>query len=259
MCTAQRSQPVAPSRKPQRLLRFFLFPVFLLLLTALGAFPVAVVAASIDEPAKASKSEAGKPAAHKAVVRGRKHGATKLVQKAAVKPEVVALPVMLPQPPRPNWPMNDSPMPASITWNAAGLRIEANNASLKQILKEVSTLTGSSVEGMDTDERVYGVYGPGSAREVLAKLFYGSAYNLLLIGDSGQGTPRQIVLARRDGKPSGSAAAKSATPDDDDDVDVEPEEQQQPQGQPPQIRNSNMGGPPQGEQFTPQQQPNGPQ
>lgn len=249
MCTAQRSQPVAPSRKPQRLLRFFLFPVFLLLLTALGAFPVAVVAASTDEPAKA-----GKPTAHKAIIRSRKHSATKPTEKAAVKPEVVALPVLPPQPPRPNWPMNDRPMPASITWNAAGLRIEANNASLEQILKEVSTLTGSSVEGMDTDERVYGVYGPGSAREVLAKLFYGSAYNLLLVGDSGQGTPRQIVLARRDGKPSSKATAKPATPDDDDDVDVEPEEQpQQQQQQPPQIRNNNMGGPPPDGQSGPPQ------
>jgi hypothetical protein len=260
MRTAQLPQPVAPIRKPQRLLPVLLLPAFLLFLTVLAALPVASAAASLDEPAKAQKPAASKPAIHKPV---RKRGTAKPEQKAAISAAsaVVAIPAAPQQPPKPNWPVNDKPTPATIAWNAAGLRIEASNASLQQILKEVSTLTGSAVEGLGSDERVYGVYGPGPVREVLAKLFDGSGYNLLLIGDSGQGTPRQILLTSRDGK-SNTAAAKAGKTDDDDTDDVEPEEQpQQPAqplpGQPPQIRN-NMGEPPQGGQFV-QPPQNGPQ
>ena len=49
---------------------------------------------------------------------------------------------------------------------------------------------------MNSDERVFGAYGLRSqARDVLAQLLQGSGYNVIMIGDQGQGTPRQLLLS----------------------------------------------------------------
>ncbi len=102
----------------------------------------------------------------------------------------------------PNWPANDRPTEASVVWDSHGLLIVASNSSLAQILKQVSAETGVKVAGMGADERVFGTYGPGPARDVLSRLLDGSAYNVLMIGDQGQGAPRRIVLS-----PSSTVAA----------------------------------------------------
>jgi hypothetical protein len=107
-------------------------------------------------------------------------------------------------PPPPDWPVNDKPLPATVVWDSHGLRIDATNSSLEQILHDVSTDTGAKVEGMRSDERVFGTYGPGPANEVLSQLLNGSGYNVLMIGDQGEGTPRQIMLSAR---PTGAAPA----------------------------------------------------
>ena len=101
------------------------------------------------------------------------------------------------QPELPNWPVNDAPNKPSVTWDSSGLKIEANNSSLHDILNEVSADTGTKVEGMGADERVFGEYGPGDTRDVISQLLHGSSYNVLMIGDQGAGTPRQIVLSTR--------------------------------------------------------------
>ena len=137
-------------------------------------------------------------------------GQTGQAAQAAPAPATPAVP----EPP--HWPANDKPAPATIVWDSQGLRIEAANSSLQQILKEVSTTTGVKVEGLGTDERVFGAYGPGLARDVLSQLLQGSGYNVLMIGDQGQGAPRQIVLPSRN--PADAAAAnKSAANNGDDD------------------------------------------
>ena len=87
-------------------------------------------------------------------------------------------------------------------WNSQGLRIDAANSSLQQILKDVSTAIGVKYHGLNADQRVFGTYGPGPARDVLSQLLDGSGYNVLMIGDHGQGTPRQVVLTRQ---PTGPA------------------------------------------------------
>jgi hypothetical protein len=89
-----------------------------------------------------------------------------------------------------------------VVWDSHGLFIQANNSSLDQILNDVSLKTGVKVEGMGADERIFGTYGPGPARDVLSELLDGSGYNVLLVGDLGQGTPRMIVLS---GRPAGPA------------------------------------------------------
>ena len=122
-------------------------------------------------------------------------GRTLTPHSKAAATQQVQIPATPAAPPAPDWPVNDRPGPATVVWNSQGLRIEASNSSLAGILKEVATETGAKVEGMSADQRIFGTYGPGPARDVLAQLLEGSGYNLLLAGDEGQGTPREIILS----------------------------------------------------------------
>jgi hypothetical protein len=102
---------------------------------------------------------------------------------------------------------------------------------------------------MDKDERVFGTYGPGAARDVLSQLLDGSGYNVLLIGDRGQGTPRRVVLSGRSGA-NGQAPptkAQSAPSDEDSEGDQQadqPAEQPQPEPPPPPLQNGPAPGVP---------------
>jgi hypothetical protein len=172
---------------------------------------------------------------------------------------VAAIPVAPSEPEAPPFPINDKAAQATVTWDSQGLRIDAANSSLQQIMKDVSTATGTKVDGLDADQRVFGAFGPGPARDVLSQILHGSGYNVLMIGDQGQGTPRRIVLSSPH---PGSATPSAATAqENDEDTDVEEPPQQQ-QGPP------NRGFPPGMQPRTPQrmpgqpgqpQPPNGPQ
>ena len=158
-------------------------------------------------------------------------------------------------PPMPDWPVNDKANPASVVWDATGLRINASNSSLQQILSEVSTETGTKVEGMGADQRVYGEYGPGQARDVLSQLLQGSGYNVLLAGDIGQGAPREIVLSPRQSGPVGPPSGMTRPQQDpDEDIPEQPEEPAPTPIQPPQSQNAPRPGfGPNGPIRTPQQ------
>ncbi len=174
--------------------------------------------------------------------------ATKPAHKSAhphKKPSAAAAPApqaAQPRPPAvpkpPDWPANNRPAAASVVYDSQGLLIVASNSSLAQILKEVSTDTGAKVEGMGTDQRIFGTYGPGPARDVLSQLLDGSGYNVLMVGDRGQGTPRQIVLTIPPGSALQSApknAAPQASEDDNDsDQSASESDAEQEQPQPPQ-------------------------
>lgn len=133
-------------------------------------------------------------------------------------------PAAAPVPETPKWPVFDQPAPASVVWNTQGLRIDASNSSLQQILNAVSTAIGAKVEGFGSDQRVFGAYGPGRARDVLSQLLQGSGYNVIMVGDQGHGTPRQVLLSVRE-TASAQAIAKNAPANnssDDDDADDQP-------------------------------------
>jgi len=112
-----------------------------------------------------------------------------------------------PQPELPKWPVNDSPNKAAVTWDSSGLKIQANNASLHQILNEVSADTGAKVEGIGADERVFGEYGPGTTRDVISQLLHGSSYNVLMIGDQRAPVGEQSAADESPG-PAGRAAGR---------------------------------------------------
>lgn len=179
-------------------------------------------------------------------------------RSVATHPATIAAktpPSAAPEPAAPNWPINDHPAPATITWDSHGLRINAANSSLKQILGDVATATGAKVDGFGSDERVFGEYGPGPLRDVLSQLLQGSGYNILMIGDQAQGAPLQIVLSARR---SGTAPATAASPsqgqgDDDSAADNEVDDQPQPMPVPPAMRPGYGPGAPGGPVRTPQQ------
>lgn len=158
--------------------------------------------------------------------RGHLHPIPKTPQTPPAADTSATQALVAPAPELPHWPANDHPEPARIVWDSQGLRIEAANASLSEILAEVSTLTGAHVDGFATDARVYGNYGPGSARDVLSQLLDGTGYNVIMIGDLGQGTPRQLVLSPRTA--SSALPAVHTAPATDDDADVDEPAQAQP-------------------------------
>jgi hypothetical protein len=149
--------------------------------------------------------------------------------KAPAQPS--AQPTPPPAPPPPDWPANDHPSPASVVWDSHGLLVVASNSSLDQILKEVSLDTGVKVEGMSQDERIFGTYGPGPARDVLSQLLDGSNYDVLMIGDLGKGTPRQVVLTFRSAGVPGTGNAKPGSSGEED-TDEQAQEASEPQPEP---------------------------
>ena len=127
----------------------------------------------------------------------------------------------------------DRPNNATVTWDSRGLRIEASNSSLQQILRDVSVNTGAKIEGLGQDQRVYGSYGPGQARDVLYQLLQGSGYNILLAGDLGQGTPRQIFLSPRHAGGANAPGVANAPPQDNNEEDVPEDVVEEPPQPPP--------------------------
>ena len=83
---------------------------------------------------------------------------------------------------------------ARIVFTDNSLTIHADNSSLAAILHQFATTSGMRVNGLGNDERVFGNFGPGTPRDVLADLLNGTAYNLVLLGDLRNGAPRELIL-----------------------------------------------------------------
>jgi len=117
---------------------------------------------------------------------------------------------------------------AKITFDINRLSIHADNSSLTGILRQVASSSGMKVEGLSGDERVFGTFGPGAPRDVLADLLNGTAYNVALIGDLDNGAPRELVLTPTTHGAAAPAPAPQANPDDGNE-----QESQDVQPQPP--------------------------
>jgi hypothetical protein len=184
------------------------------------ALLAAVLAVAQAAPAQAP--DVAPAAAHKAL-RPRKRPSA--AHPAAAPAQAVSATATPPKPLLPDWPVNDKPAEASVTWDSRGLRIDASNSSLQQILNDVATATGVKIEGLASDTRVFGDYGPGQARDVLSQLLEGTGYNVLMVGDQGQGAPRQIVLTARQagGAQPAPNVSQPAAGDDDADADDQPQ------------------------------------
>ena len=181
--------------------------------------------------ASAMQAPSAQPAPSPSHKADRPHTGSGRVLKKTPPAQAAPMPVTPPAPILPHWPANDKPAEAAVTWDSKGLHIEAANSSLRQILKDISTATGTKVEGLGADERIFGVYGPGQARDVLSQLLQGCGYNVMMVGDLGQGAPRQIVLSSRHSGDTPKPASNSVESNNDDE-DTDADEQPQPQPQP---------------------------
>jgi hypothetical protein len=200
--------------------------------------------AAVQDQPKAKTAKASVSTAHGAHSRKGKAAKPAKLAVEPVPPEAV-------EPPAPNWPANAAAVPATVGWNGRQLQIAAENSSLSQILHDISTATGVKVEGLGNDQRIFGSYGPADPRDVLAKLLDGSGYNVLMIGDQGSGTPREIVLTAQQ-RPAGHGAPGQAggdaqtTPGGDDEEPEQPEPPEQQQIMAPRPQFNGVPQPPQG-------------
>jgi septum formation inhibitor MinC len=222
---AERKREKHPSdRYASGLRRGLVFAISLFLGEGLFAGAIAVAQSSAQTNSSPTTST------QTPAVKHRKKPASSHANVAATAAPVQ--PATPPPPPPPDWPANDRPSDAKITWDSKGLSIVAANSSLSQILKEVSTQTGATLQGFNQDERVFGEFGPGPARDVINQLLDGTGYNVLLIGEQGEGTPRQIVLTPRSGGASQPNRTNNRNQAPEEDTEAE-QEAQQPEPPPP--------------------------
>jgi hypothetical protein len=131
------------------------------------------------------------------------------------------------------------------------LTVKADNSELSQILRDITGTTGMKVEGLSKDERIFGTYGPGDAREVLLSLLEGSGYNVLMVGEA-NGAPRELSLSQRT-TTSSATAPNSRNGRDEDDEEAEQEVQQTPPPEPAPPPNQPAPGNPSNTDGTQQQ------
>ena len=143
---------------------------------------------------------------------------------------------------------------AQVVFTGDRLSIQADNASLKAILHKIAADSGMKITGLGSDERVFGTFGPGSPRDVLADLLNGAAYNLVLVGDSSMGAPRELILTpeARSGAPASPSAPAQAASDDSAGNDQDTADGPSPPDVPPPAATSPANAPPAGVR-TPQQ------
>jgi hypothetical protein len=110
----------------------------------------------------------------------------------------------------------------NVSYVAGRLTVTASNASLNQILRELSRTIGMKLTGGVADERVFGQYGPSTPAVVLAALLDGTGSNMLLV-DNAKG-PTELILTPRTGGPT-PPNPKAAAP--------EPVEEPAPEAPPP--------------------------
>ncbi len=91
-----------------------------------------------------------------------------------------------------------APHRVEVNYTDGKLAVQATNASLNEILREVAHKTGMKITGGVADDRVFGSYGPSRPAVVLDALLEGTGSNILLV-DDGQGKSELILTPRRGG------------------------------------------------------------
>jgi hypothetical protein len=116
-------------------------------------------------------------------------------------------------------PLTPAQMPAApptVSFSRGQLTISAPNSTLGDILREVRTQTGASIDVPgNATERVMGVFGPGPARDVLSTLLNGSHFNYVLLGSvtNPSGLDRVMLLSKPAAEPVNQVAnAQNAPP-----------------------------------------------
>ena len=94
----------------------------------------------------------------------------------------------------------EPPQPSvNVTYENGMLSIRADRATLSQVLYEVHLRTQAeiAIPAGAEQEKVIAELGPAPARNVLAELLNGSAYNFIFVGD--EQSLQRVILTRREG------------------------------------------------------------
>jgi hypothetical protein len=154
---------------------------------------IAILALAAACAAQPTHRRVKTPHHRKAHVRAEKKPAAAQVSAAAT-----------PAPPPPLRPLNQPAKPATISLSAGKLAVKADNSSLVQILDQLGKSGGMSISGLNQDQRVFGDYGPGNPSQILSELLEGAGYNVLMLGVTREGTPKELVLSERGNAPPSS-------------------------------------------------------
>lgn len=124
-------------------------------------------------------------------------------------------------------PVLDTPAePAQVKLTAGKLSIQARNSSLSDILHQLAKDTGMSIDGLTKDQRIFGIYGPADPRAVLSDLLDGAGYNVLMLGSTDSGAPRELQLSIRNNGPAAAGQptviAQQQQEEDQDDAPAPP-------------------------------------
>jgi hypothetical protein len=114
------------------------------------------------------------------------------------------------------------------------LSVSADNSSLNQILRQVSTSTGIKITGGVADERVFGHYGPDTPAQVLTSLLDGTGSNMV-IEQQDPDAPAQLILTPRQGGPTPPNPNAAAFEDRSEPRPAPPGEAEQPASVPTQT------------------------
>lgn len=125
---------------------------------------------------------------------------TSLQLPSALPPTPATTPAPAP-PPIPLTPSQLPPNRAQVTYADGTLSISADNASLNQILRQISTDTGMKITGGVKDERVFGNYGPAAPDQILSALLDGTGSNMVIVHSDGS-APAELILTPRQGGPT---------------------------------------------------------
>lgn len=129
--------------------------------------------------------------------------------------------------------LNEPAQPATVRLASGKLSIEAHNSSLSDILGQIAKAGGMKLEGIQANERIFGKYGPGAPRAVLSELLNGSGYNVLMVGETASGTPRELSLTTRSAGGVSTPQPQPAAQDEDSEDEPQPVQYQEPEPQPP--------------------------
>jgi hypothetical protein len=132
-------------------------------------------------------------------------------------------PLATPAPARTAPSLLDKPAQAAkITFAAGRLSVSADNSSLTEILHQLAASSGMTVDGISQDQRIFGEYGPGNPRDILSSLLDDAGYNVVMVGITADGAPRQLILSERSNAPASTAPANNLAQQDDSDQDEVP-------------------------------------
>ncbi|HET8826696.1 MAG TPA: hypothetical protein VFM77_16265 [Terriglobales bacterium] len=191
--------------------------------------------------------------------------------KPAVQPEPAPAPQQQAAPQPPPTPEHGPSSPAEVTFRNGQLTIVARNSTLSDVLNQVRSKTGASIDmpAAPSSDRVVGQFGPGAPRDVMAQLLNGSHFDYVMVGSPSDpsGLKKVVLTAKMNGplpapqqQPNNPAQAYNpgmqVAPQIDQDQQDQPTEDST-DAQPDSAPQSEQQEEPQGEQPPQQPNPNG--